>query len=558
MRSTLLLMLQMLDLYTYLSHGTNIQHVQHCGTHCTQGLHCKTKSYSNLSLCKKPPAGLQSKLSLGMSISTVMRCTGHQQCSLQLQVNSSLTMNERVKGVTICAVAAGTIERCRTHNFLNPAQKLSGQQVEVQDNCFEVGVGQDVHVSVKTVPEFCHLWVSKTYSVPAGKIAYQLDSERKELSVSVTDMLEDADYNLRLCHKGYICRGIDTQTLIKKEDPEKKATLRYTRPLPCLCIEGWSSVVDAPRVQVCPFKKNMEELWSGVAFNSAEQTLSWEPACQTEVAVSLCQNTEQSGCHDLANASQSVTRGKVLFSKVEPHPQLCMKFSTKTGSWIRCPFAGSDCTAWHIDELRVNGKTQLVVTSKNTPTLLLSLCTRTGPLACEEHKDVIIVNVTKPQMVVPKLDLTTCGQNCCIQARRIDVKYAAKVLLCDFKSPDIMEATAPLVSSRPWQSVWVVAPAVGVLTALLVSTLLVGAAITAITVYQKRSTKRACHVTASQHNTGLMSTHLVTPGSAKQFSPQNMFVVSTHCYYPTTEDAPHFENSEKTNLLNWVKKDSMI
>lgn len=44
-----------------------------------------------------------------------------------------------------------------------------------------------------------------------------------------------------------------------------------------------------------------------------------------------------------------------------------------------------------------------------------------------------------------------------------------------------MEATAPLVSSRPWQSVWVVAPAVGVLTALLVSTLLVGAAITAIT-----------------------------------------------------------------------------
>lgn len=81
-------------------------------------------------------------------------------------------------------------------------------------------------------------------------------------------------------------------TQVKKEELMKTTTLRYLRPLPCLCIEvrvpvhtagfqhvgfafvsvsqlwtrinlyhsptnssqGWSTVMDAPRVRVCPFK----------------------------------------------------------------------------------------------------------------------------------------------------------------------------------------------------------------------------------------------------------------------------------------------------------------
>lgn len=39
-----------------------------------------------------------------------------------------------------------------------------------------------------------------------------------------------------------------------------------------------------------------------------------------------------------------------------------------------------------------NGKTQLVVTSRIRPTLVLSLCRRSGPSACEEDKDVITFN----------------------------------------------------------------------------------------------------------------------------------------------------------------------
>lgn len=62
-------------------------------------------------------------------------------------------------------------------------------------------------------------------------------------------------------------------------------------------------------VQWCT--SDMEELWSGVVFDAVEQMLSWEPACQTEVVVSLCQKTGQDVCHNLANASQSVSKRKV-------------------------------------------------------------------------------------------------------------------------------------------------------------------------------------------------------------------------------------------------------
>ncbi|XP_048123672.1 uncharacterized protein il17rel isoform X1 [Alosa alosa] len=568
--------LWLLSLYSCLSHGYRIETIQRCGSHCNQGLRCKTKSDLYFPQCKKPPKGLQDNVSLDMSVSTVMKCEGPQQCSLFLQVRSTLLMNEHVKGVSICTVAAGMMERCRTHAFPKAVQKhLSTQQVQVQDNCFEVAVGQNVHVTLKTSPDFCHLSVSKTYNVPGcnhadlqnnipecivGKITYQLDTERRALSVSVTNMLENTDYNLRLCHKGYFCRGTGTYVLLKKEDPIKNVTLQYARPLPCLCIEGWSSVFDAPRVQVCPFKNNMEELWSGVAFDSVEQMLSWEPACQTDVDVTLCQRNGEV-CENLPKATQSVSKTKVLFSTVDPHPQLCMKFTTKTATWIKCPFAGSGFTAWDIGVAMENGKTQLVVTSKIRPTLLISFCHMTGPSACEENKDAITLNVEKYQSVVPNLTFSMCGQNCCIQVKRVDVKYAATILHCDFKSlAPTGEAPAFAPTSSHWETVWIVAPAVGLLTALLVVLFVVGIALTTIILYLRLCGGTLCsNVGAGQLNAAQCSASVYSrsksfiAGSVKS-SPSSPQKALPRIYYnyPTTED--NFENENK-NILNWVKKD---
>lgn len=166
---------------------------------------------------------------------------------------------------------------------------------------------------------------------------------------------------------------------IKKEEAKKRVVFPYSRPLPCLCIEvtlqscvlvlstyelmitfvkwieihytqlktssqGWSAVVDAPRVQVCPFKDReslisiynletdtasleeiitsadcdtgLEELWFGVTFDPLEQTLSWEPACPVTAAVAMCQKREDGNCVALPHTSQNVSREKVQAFKM--------------------------------------------------------------------------------------------------------------------------------------------------------------------------------------------------------------------------------------------------
>uniref|UniRef100_A0A8C7ZGL3 Interleukin-17 receptor C/E N-terminal domain-containing protein n=1 Tax=Oryzias sinensis TaxID=183150 RepID=A0A8C7ZGL3_9TELE len=147
---------------------------------------------------------------------------------------------------------------------------------------------------------------------------------KNELQINVSDMLEDHTYHLRLCHKDdYICAGTGDST--QKEQPVKSAVLRYTRPLPCLCIEGWSAVVDAPRVRVCPFQDRLEELWLGITFDPLEEALLWEPACPVNAVAALCEKKVDGTCVDLPEASQNVSRGKLKFAKVDPRPQLCMK-----------------------------------------------------------------------------------------------------------------------------------------------------------------------------------------------------------------------------------------
>lgn len=104
--------------------------------------------------------------------------------------------------------------------------------------------------------------------------------------------------------------------------------------------------MDAPRVQLCPFKDResldcsqsqaavaqsitdtvgravrptvtspfcagLEELWFGVAFDPLEETLSWELVCPVPTGVALCQKRGDGVCVDLPQAFRNVTSGKV-------------------------------------------------------------------------------------------------------------------------------------------------------------------------------------------------------------------------------------------------------
>lgn len=53
------------------------------------------------------------------------------------------------------------------------------------------------------------------------------------------------------------------------------------------------------------------------------------------------------------------------------------------------------------------------------------------------------------------------------------------------------------------------------------------------------------------------SEHSPTAGSVKSSSLQKRLPF-TYYNYPVIKDLPNSENNEKANLLNWVKKDSMV
>ncbi|KFP89642.1 Putative interleukin-17 receptor E-like, partial [Apaloderma vittatum] len=180
------------------------------------------------------------------------------------------------------------------------------------------------------------------FSLSAGKFDYNVDRAKKIISVNVSNSLRDQDYYVRLCHKWFTCEDVGAFAVIKGKESFKSVSLKYSQPLPCLCIEGWLAIPDARRIQLCPFENGKyytKVLWDNIVYSPATQTIAWEPACPVLVMVNLCRLMKSNDhCEDIPNSSKNSPE-KVKYSRVDTHPRLCMKFTTKQGSWVKCPFA---------------------------------------------------------------------------------------------------------------------------------------------------------------------------------------------------------------------------
>ncbi|XP_029318120.1 putative interleukin-17 receptor E-like [Cottoperca gobio] len=479
-----------------------------------------------------------------------MSCETRQKCSLHLRIKTAFQLTESIHGLSVCTVTAGMIANCRVFTFTKGSREtMSGLQVEVENNCNNISPSQHVQVTVKTVPSYCGVTWTGSYEAPGcssevlrrhvpecitGRLSYDVKPERRELSVNVSNMLEDHDYVLRLCLKDFICSDTGASILIKKGEPVKSATLPYSRLLPCLCIEGWSSVTDALRVQVCPFKDRVQELWVGINFDPLEKTLSWQPACRVTAVVVLCQRREDGVCVDLPHASQNVSREKISFTKVDPHPQLCMKFTAGSQSWTRCPFADATFKAWEVIVTRQLGQDDVKMLSHITATFSVALCVKSEGSAVCQITDTHIMHLEKHKAV----DLNLTGQLCntCLQVKRLDVKYAATVLHC-LEQCEESPYVRPVVIRQPsWDLTWVVVPAGVCLSGIITITLVLHVL---LTVYERRKLKR---------NGGYIS--------EKQIDPAFDCVVPVLQSQPAVHggvlipDSPKCGNTEKTNLLS--------
>ncbi|XP_040885643.1 putative interleukin-17 receptor E-like isoform X2 [Toxotes jaculatrix] len=521
--------------------STGLERIKKCETRCSQGLNCKTKpDYVFSPPCENATEDLNaSSVFHNISLSTVMSCEGRQKCSLHLRIKTVLQLTESIHGLSICTITAGMMMNCRILSFTRSSrERMSGLQVEVENDCTDVSPNQQVQVMLKTIPSYCGLTWSGTYNAPecgsedlrkhvpeciTGRLSYDVNPRRKELNVSVSDMLEDHNYYLRLCYKGFICSGTGASALIKKEDPVKNAALPYSRPLPCLCIEGWSTVTDAPRVQVCPFRDRLEELWFGVTFDPLEETLSWESACPVTAVATLCQKRGDGACVDLPHASQNVSRGKITFTEVDPHPQLCVKFTAGSQSWTRCPFVGR-FQAWEVVVTRQEGHEEVKMMSKISATFSVGLCVKSGgPAVCQITK-TNTVHVEENKGV--GLNLTEEPCNSCVQVRRLDVKYAATIIHC----LEQCNQSHPTTSRSSWGLTWVVVLAGVCLSGIIIVTLVLHVLLTD----QRRKQNRN--------------------GDEKQIDP------ALHCVVPVLQTHPHrgilipgslqCGNAEKANLIS--------
>ncbi|KAK3518060.1 hypothetical protein QTP70_033286 [Hemibagrus guttatus] len=556
MKSVLLpLLLLLLAFCTSRLQGEQIKRIEQCESRCSQGLRCKLKPHLSFEQCRKRPDGMTRDVFRNTSISTVMRCEGSRRCSLYLRVSTHLQLKKHIHGIYMCTISAAMMEHCRIVTFSRTQkEKVVGHQVNIQDDCLEVGIGQDVHLTLQTWPQFCEVSYYRSYQVPdcsnkdlqgnipectTGKINYEVDLERKEMHISVSDMLEDRDYHVRLCHKNYICTGTGAHVLLKKENPVKNVTLKYSRPVPCLCIEGWSAMADASRIQVCPFKNRVEELWSGITFDPVEETLSWEASCQVNAVISLCEMQDQGLCQDLPNSSQRYFKGMVSYSTVDPHPKLCMKFISESGTWIKCPFSEGNFPAWDVKVSNEEDVPQLLVTSRVKTSLSLSVCSNTGVSECEDTQ-TILVDVEKFKHVQPNLALDLCTSGLCIKAKRVDVKYGITTLYC--------QPACSLFSSKPkdrdskWQLMYFIVPAMTLTTA-------VAAAVAVMTIallgyHIKRTIKTRVIARFQGPHTALFSP------MTEEVNSKTELMSTTVLADGNISERSELRDSERSNLLN--------
>nr|XP_002666936.2 putative interleukin-17 receptor E-like [Danio rerio] len=429
-----------------------IERNQNCGWNCSEGLQCKPRAYSPLSAfhCRNQP--ISSAVFNDVMLSTVLACE-ERKCSLQLRMATSVNVTGNIRGVSVCADSAGMIGHCQIYTFGRVGGfNVTGKQVDVRFKCVPVRPGQHLFVTLKTIPNYCKAMWSQRHLVPdcrhegvrdevaeciTGKLAYTVDKAKKLFSVTVTGAPEDTEYNLRLCHKrNVICAGEGTHKTVKPQHLQRSVQLHYSKALPCLCIEGWPAKVDARRVQVCPFKNNFEELWSGITYDLRKGELIWEPLCPVKVLVSLCHADGSKSCRDIGEAFHSDGQ-KVVFSSVDPHPALCTKFTTEVGTWIRCPFSEGNFSVWTAKMAFKDGQQWAEISAWVKANFSVSIC-EMKPSQCKsiEGSNLKTLSVDKTKPTVFNLSESACKVCVCIQVQRVDVLFSVPVLQCDLQCPN--------------------------------------------------------------------------------------------------------------------------
>ncbi|XP_077932905.1 interleukin-17 receptor E-like protein isoform X6 [Halichoerus grypus] len=287
-------------------HSLAVPQTAECGLSCSQGFTCKSRASRNIfnSFCRQPPTSMSPSVLKALTLSTAMK----EPAGLGGLLHESRHPGDSVsecEGLQGLPSTAGGAADCRDEDV--------GRNVPV---CF------------------------------AEKFSYWVDRSRKVILVQVPEAPGAPDYYVRLCLKWFTCEDVGAPVRVTVNRMSRTVSLPYSQELPCLCLEGWSATPDAVRMQACPFEDETEALWDAIRYHPGDQALSWEPACPVSGHVSLCWRPGPGAlCRSLERSGRPA-HGRVQYPLVDTQPQLCLKFSTSRGFWVRCPFHQRGFQAW--------------------------------------------------------------------------------------------------------------------------------------------------------------------------------------------------------------------
>uniref|UniRef100_A0A8C2QSW6 Interleukin-17 receptor C/E N-terminal domain-containing protein n=1 Tax=Capra hircus TaxID=9925 RepID=A0A8C2QSW6_CAPHI len=461
-----------------------VPRVTECGLSCPQGFACKSRVNRNIfnSFCRQPPVSMPRSVLGSLALSTAMKCSPPDGCSLLLRVNASLALHESLQGLEVCSTSLDTQEtQCQTVQVSRASRQQAGQQLQVRFDCFEVAVAQTLYVTLRTVPHFCGVQLGQQYhmedcreedvgkNVPdcfAEKLSYWVDRSRKVILVQVPES-GGPDYYVRLCLKRFTCEDAGAPVRVTGNRVSRRVSLPYNQELSCLCLEVWSATPDAVRIQTCPFKNVTESLRDTIHYHPGSQALSWEPACPMRGRVSLCwQPGPGAHCLELKHSgrpargrvsvpqavmgaemdgqSPDMSSPQVQYPLVDTQPQLCLKFSTSLGFQVRCPFKQPRFPAWKmaVQPSPAPGHLRVAFFSSSPARFQVCLCHqgKTWPPACRrllQATPVPAASVSQGDSAgdpaVAFVDIPgdeACAPSTCIQGRRTDVQFSVPQQLC--------------------------------------------------------------------------------------------------------------------------------
>ncbi|XP_049740674.1 putative interleukin-17 receptor E-like isoform X3 [Elephas maximus indicus] len=444
-----------------------IPRITECGLSCSQGFACKSRTNRNLlnSFCRAPPTSMPQSVLESLELSTGMKCDPREGCSLHLRMHASLILQEGLRGLEVCTMSLDTqAVQCQGVQVLRASRRLHvGQQLQVLFDCLEVSVAQHLYVTLRTIPHFCGLQLDQQYHVEdcrdqdvgrnvpdclAEKLTYKVNRSHKAILVQVPDALGSPDYYVRLCLRWLTCEDTGPTVRVTSNGVSQTVSLPYSQELPCLCLEGWPSTPDAVRIQTCPFE-------------DGNQALSWEPICPVSGHVSLCwREGPGAPCHELERSGQPA-HGKVRYPLVDTQPQLCLKFSTHRGFWVRCPFAQRRFPAWRmaVQPLPSQGLLRASFFSPSPARFQVRLCHQWEPQLPTCHRVLEttplpaalgdpLVGPVAAFVDIPQEE--ACAPGICIQGWRTDVNFSVPQQLCNVQC-------ARVTSSR-WQAMGIALP----------------------------------------------------------------------------------------------------